>query len=326
MRALPARRRLAPLAAASLLTVLAGPAAARAADPPSATTGGAARVTPTTATLTGAVNPRGSATTYEFQYGPTRSYGVVTPAVSAGSGTATVTAVADVTGLAPNTRYHYRIVARSREGVRGGADRTFTTRRQPLGLALVATPNPVTYGSPITLSGTLSGTGNAGQAIVLRQNPFPFTAGLNPFGPRLITDASGAFALGPVGVALTTQFQAVVDGKDVASAILTVPVAVRVGTRVSRTRVRKGGRVRFTGSIRPARDGAQVAVQKRTRRGGWVTVAGTITHHHRSGTLSTFRRTVRVRRSGAYRIFVGLQDGNYTSNVGRTITVRLRRR
>ncbi len=299
------------------------PATASAAAP-SVSTGGAARVMPTTASLTGKVNPRGLSTSYRFQWGRTKTYGNTTPSTPAGASTSAVTAVADIGGLTPDTVYHYRIVATNRDGTTRGSDRSFRTKKQPLGLSLGATPNPVTFGGGVTLTGNLSGTGNAGETIILRQNPFPFTAGLQPFANPIVTDKAGNFALALLNVPITTQYQAVVQGKPVASAILTLPVAVRVGTDVSRTRVRRGSRIRFTGSIRPARPGAQVAIQKLGRSGKWVTVAGTITRH-RNSTLSVFRKTVRVPRGGSYRVFVGLQDGNYTSNVGRTITVRTRR-
>ena len=73
--------------AATAAIALVPAAAAQAATAPSVSTGGAANVKDQTATLAGSVNPRGSATTYFFQYGPTVAYGSSTPAGSAGSGT-----------------------------------------------------------------------------------------------------------------------------------------------------------------------------------------------------------------------------------------------
>jgi hypothetical protein len=308
---------------AGVIVLGAAPSVASAATP-TVSTGGAARVQPTTASLTGKVNPRGLSTSYHFQWGRNTGYGANTPTTPAGDGTRNVTALADIGGLTPDTVYHYRIVATNRDGTTRGNDRSFRTKRQPLGLSLAANPNPVTFGGGTTLAGNLSGTGNAGQTIILRQNPFPFTAGLQPFGNPVITDQAGNFAVALLSVPITTQYQATVSGKSVSSPILTVQVAVRVGTKVNHQRVRRGRKVVFTGSIRPARDGAQVAVQKLGRSGKWVTVAGTITRH-RSSALSVYRKSVRVRRGGQYRVFVGLQDGNFTSGVGRTITIHTRR-
>ncbi len=85
------------------------------------------------ATLSGTVNPENSSTTYHFIYGPGESYGMETPDASAGGefGEKTVGPV-DVSGLRPETTYHFRLVASSEDdGVSVGtsrtADQTFTT-------------------------------------------------------------------------------------------------------------------------------------------------------------------------------------------------------
>ncbi|MHB8458363.1 MAG: hypothetical protein ACYDBS_11860, partial [Acidimicrobiales bacterium] len=54
--------------------------------PPSVVTQAATSVTATQATLNGTVNPNGAATTYQFQYGTTTSYGSVSPASPASAG------------------------------------------------------------------------------------------------------------------------------------------------------------------------------------------------------------------------------------------------
>jgi DNA-binding beta-propeller fold protein YncE len=70
----------------------------------------AAPVSPTAATLHAQVNANNSATTYHFEYGTTNAYGSSTPDASAGSGNGDVDAPADVTGLQPDTTYHFRVV------------------------------------------------------------------------------------------------------------------------------------------------------------------------------------------------------------------------
>ena len=59
---------------------------------PTASTGGSESVTTGSAVVTGVVNPNGTATTYRFEYGTSTSYGLTTPDVDAGSGTADVPA------------------------------------------------------------------------------------------------------------------------------------------------------------------------------------------------------------------------------------------
>jgi hypothetical protein len=73
----------------------------------------ASDVRTTSAKLTGAVWPGGAATTYQFEYGLTKSLGSVAPSapVDAGTGTGAVTATASLSGLKPQTFYYYRLKA-----------------------------------------------------------------------------------------------------------------------------------------------------------------------------------------------------------------------
>jgi hypothetical protein len=109
---------------------------------PSASTLAAAasvRLTPVTTltssivNLNGTVNPHGVATTYEFQYGATTSYGGRAPGtpVAVGAGTSAVAVSARVTYLAPGTRYHYKLTASKAGRAFSTADATFTTLPAP---------------------------------------------------------------------------------------------------------------------------------------------------------------------------------------------------
>ncbi len=305
---------------ALLILFLSAPAAAVAASAPAVTTGSAVSVTQSSATVRGTVNPNDVQTSYAFEYGPTRAYGAATAPVAIGKGTSTKSVSARVAGLAPATTYHYRIVARSGAGTARGADRTFKTRKQPLGLALAATPNPVAFGGSTTVGGVLSGTDNANRQIVLQQNAFPFTAGFTPLGNPQVTNATGTFAFPILSLTRTTQFRVQVPGRAVPSPIVTALVAVTVRTAVSSTRVRRGRTVRFAGSITPIRDGAQVAVQK-LRDGRWITIGGTVARHYRDD-RSKYAVRVKVFRGGSYRIFVGTNSGDIANNVGRTVKLR----
>ena len=100
---------------------------------PVVSTGAATLVTTTTARLNGTVNPKGSATTYHFQYGLTTGYGSTTAVTSAGSGNTAVPVSADIGGLAAGTLYHFRISATNAGGTSVGADATFTTSTAPGG-------------------------------------------------------------------------------------------------------------------------------------------------------------------------------------------------
>jgi plastocyanin len=94
---------------------------------PAVTTGQATAVTPTGATLGGAVSPEGLETTYRFEYGLTPSYGSVTPSERTGPEGVNHAASAPVSGLVPNTLYHFRLLAENKSGSTAGEDQKFTT-------------------------------------------------------------------------------------------------------------------------------------------------------------------------------------------------------
>ncbi len=100
--------------------------------PPTATTEPAAGVSSIEATLKGTVNPRGLATEYFFNYGTTIAYGQETAKKAAGSGTSSVSASQLVSGLSPETTYHFQLGREKRRGRQiKGADQTFTTAAKP---------------------------------------------------------------------------------------------------------------------------------------------------------------------------------------------------
>jgi WD40-like Beta Propeller Repeat len=92
---------------------------------------GAREIADTSVVLGGRVVPNGSHTTYRFEYGNDTSYGNATPLDNAGSGTTSMPVWKPVTGLQPNTTYHFRLVATNASGDTAGPDATFTTTAQP---------------------------------------------------------------------------------------------------------------------------------------------------------------------------------------------------
>jgi DNA-binding beta-propeller fold protein YncE len=125
---------------------------------PKATTEAATSVKTTEATLNATVNPEGSATTYQFEWGKTTSYGtkIPTSAASVGSGSANVEVSEGISGLEEGATYHYRVVATSEAGTTTGADKTFTTLCPPSATtkaALEVTRNSATLGGSINPRG-----------------------------------------------------------------------------------------------------------------------------------------------------------------------------
>ncbi len=77
------------------------------------------------ARLNGSLNPHGYSTTANFQYGTTVGYGSTT--LSGNFGTTPQNIGFDLGSLAPNTLFHYRIVAQNSQGTSYGNDMTFQT-------------------------------------------------------------------------------------------------------------------------------------------------------------------------------------------------------
>lgn len=307
----------------ALALALLVPATASAARP-AVTTGAAASVAQSTATLNGKIDANGKATTYFFQLGTTKVYTVTTAETSAGARVNPVRVAVPVGGLAPNTLYHYRLVAKNADGQTLGADRTFKTRRQPLGVTLTATPNPLAPGASTALVGQLTGTNNANRDVVLQSNPFPYTQGFANTGNPLVTDALGNFSFAVLSVPLTTQFRVLMPQRqEIASPIVIVGAALQVTTRTKRVeRHRHSVSVRFRGDIRPAAAGVRVDIQ-RLRNDVWTTIAHTRARSE-SSSSSSYSTRVRLFRSGTFRV-VAESDGAFVSGLGRPIDLKVRR-
>ena len=279
--------------------------------PPGNYTGGATNITFSSAVIHGGVNPKGGVTNYFFQYGKTGSYGTQTPLAPAGNGTVTVAVSEPITGLEPATTYHFRIVTSSPAGTTDGVDHAFTTPRIPLSLQIAGVPNPVPFGEPLLVEGTLSGTGSANHAIMLQANHFPYTAGFKAVGNPELTNATGGFSFPVVGLLENTQLRVqTVGSPSVTSTVLLEDVAVRVTFHARRTHRRH--RWRLYGTMTPAEPGALVGFQLLVAGGRTINEGGTVVKPG-SSTESSFSRTVRLHHGGVYRALVKINDGAHVS-------------
>lgn len=132
------------------------------APPSTVDTGPAVSVAKTVATATGAIDPNGSATPWEIQYGLTSAYGLQSfPQAAIAPGFSAVPVSFGLTGLAPATLFHYRVVAFHGAIATYGADATFFTEPDhapSAGMTTTTTPSsdrksPYTF----TTSGALKG-------------------------------------------------------------------------------------------------------------------------------------------------------------------------
>jgi hypothetical protein len=300
------------------LLVLACVAAPQAgAATPQAHTEAASSVSYSSAVLNGSVtaNPQGGG--YFFQYGTTGKFGFTTPVQALVPSSSRVHVSQAITGLQAFTTYHFRLVV---TGAPVGATLTFKTPKIPLSVAIVAVPNPVTYGAPFTVEGTLSGTGSGNRAVMLEYNPFPFTAAFAEFGNPLLTNLAGGFVFPVLGVTENTQLLVSTVGltPPVSSPVVTEQVAVRVTMHAHSTHRR--GYARLYGTVEPAEAGALVGFQRVVPHHRTKNVGGTVVKAQSAG-RSAFSRVVRVRK-GIYQALIKVSDGAHVSATSLPILIR----
>ncbi|MEI7724257.1 MAG: T9SS type A sorting domain-containing protein [Bacteroidota bacterium] len=166
-------------------------------SPPDVITTAATAITASGATLNGTINANSLSTAASFEYGLTTSYGTT---LSASPSTVTGSVVTPVsiaiTGLLPNTLYHYRAKGVSSSGTTNGNDMTFTTSTI---LASVVTnlANPVG-----TTTATLNGTVTANNATTTISFQWGLTTAYGNTAVAIPASASGMTAT-PSSSALT---------------------------------------------------------------------------------------------------------------------------
>jgi hypothetical protein len=321
----------AALLASVVLALLLPTISQAASDKTRAATGHATHLRGSTALLTGAIFPAGIETSYYFEYGPTTAYGSQTPTATAGSGTIKVTVGQPVSGLKPGDTYHYALVALAAGKTIVGHDRTFTAGGAPstrLAFKLAKPSAASVYGTPVLISGTLSGLGSANAAIALQASPYPYLEPFVDIGAAGTTNAVGAFSFRVSNLTSNTQFRVVTLGKlPVYSPVVTEQVALNVSLRVSTTR--RKGFVRMYGLVTPTKVGTrlELQLQKAVRPRGksesttrYVTEATTVLK--RGGqTYARFSAIVEIQHAGRYRAIVKLAKGPLVSGTSNSIVI-----
>lgn len=350
--ATPTLRVLTVLTASALALALALPLSSQAAGSasapakPSASTGSVGRVTGSSATLEGSVNPHTLTTTYYFKYGPTVTYGQqTTPATVQGSPSTidTVKISQTATGLAAG--YHYRLVATNADGTSEGHDRLFIVKTKKTKSAFVLPKSyaPIPLGSTFALSGTLTGTTRAGREVVLQATPYPYTAPFANVGAPVVTSPAGSFSFRVTAMSTSTRFRVeTVGAPSVVSPIVPAAVSVRVVLRVRSAPAGKG-LVRLYGTVTPAETGAHVYLQlekqakaklgnpekpeklgktgpseAEERAPRFVTRFSTLVKHA-TRSISRFSIVVSIRDTGHYRAFVDVRPGPLASGTSPSI-------
>ncbi len=192
--------------------------------PADVVTGAAVGIGKTVATPTGVINPEGETTTWVVQYGLTTNYGLQSFANTLAAVTTPLSVSATLSGLAPATLFHYRIVAFHGGNVASaGADATFFTEpsKRP-------TPKMTAHTSPshdkrspfaFTTSGSLGGassipaaqrcTGNVGVRYYNGRRQLAFVVA--PVQPNCKFSIGASFrrlhGKGPVRLKVTVDYR-----------------------------------------------------------------------------------------------------------------------
>jgi hypothetical protein len=224
--------------------------------PPAVQTGAAQSVGITTATLTGAVDPKGRSTTYWFEYGTSTSYGSKTSAAGAGSGSAAKNVSAALKSLVGGATYHYRLVAKSDAGTTTGSDATFQTA----GVTLAPAARELVFGRAVLLRGTAP-VRAAGQPVTVFAQPYGTPSFQSIAVVLTAADGSWAYLAKPK---IATAYRAVWQGVTSAAESVGVHPVVGVTRRGAHFIVRVGAGHGFPYRV--------VQLQRRAANGRWVTV------------------------------------------------------
>lgn len=301
--------------------------------PPKPSTGGVSHVHGSTATLDGSVNPHGEVTTYFFEWGPTVSYGHQTTPGTLAAANVGVKVSATVTGFL--TGYHYRLVATNNTKTEYGKDRVYTLKPTAMKFTLAKVTGVHALGSSVTISGSLSGTAGPNHRIVLQASSYPFGAFTAVGGP-IVTNAAGRFSFYVPNLRASTEYRvATLDPRPTTSAVLTVPVSVRVILHV-RTSGHKG-LVRLYGTVTPAEVGAKVFIEiekkpkherifrsekaeEKAEESGpkFAPVFETVVKRA-TRSFSRFSKVLTITRTGRYRVYVQLRRGPLVSGYSSSV-------
>jgi Subtilase family len=197
---------------ARALTLLTTPGAM----PPAVSAPIVSAVTPAGATVGGSVDGAGAAATWWLEVGRTTAYGTHVDG-SAVDGSAAHAVSATLSGLAPSTLYHVRLVAQGSGGTTASPDATFTTRAaaphvtataasatSPTAAVVTATVDAGPSGAAIVEYGTTTGYGRRSPTVALAASTAPrgvriALGGLAPsttYHVRVLAATAGGSAVG----------------------------------------------------------------------------------------------------------------------------------
>lgn len=180
-------------------------------------------------------------------------------------------------------------------------------------------PDPVVYGSRITIRGQAVGKDRAGAPVALYARLAPTYQNVMKVA-RTKTDATGHYSFRTVTGVNAVYFVIAETAPPATSGNALVGVRVKLKLGVSTRRPARGARVRFFGLMSPAYNGRFVLIQRKTHT-GWKTVAAArlvaakpVRTIFGPAFRSKYSRRVRIDKSGIYRVFFDPRDGLRIAN------------
>lgn len=179
-------------------------------------------------------------------------------------------------------------------------------------LTAVASPTIVTFGTYTNITGAIS-TKQTGVPLALEARLWPFNGKWTQAGTATTT-TDGAYTFNTLPTILT-HYRVVTTSKPVTrSPDAEVKVRWKVGLGVSDLTPKKGQRVRFHGTVKPAHPNGVVFIQRKTTA-GWKTVKQT-TMTTGTASASNYSVRLRIRNTGRYRAVVMGVNG-YETGISR---------
>jgi CSLREA domain-containing protein len=237
--------------------------------PPSVSSVTAGAITTTSAAVSAAVNPNLQDSTVVVNFGRTTSYGSSTPVVHIGAGNDPVPFTAPVTGLAPDTTYHFDVVATNADGQTTSRDGVFTTL-PPLTASIA---DVSTIGSALRL--TIACGGGSGPGAC--QGPIQLTARTSGKRHRTVTLAARSYSVNTGGrttmrIVLNRTGQAMLAQHYTLSARLSLGGTTQLSRSVTFNYARIKADVIFTLTFFPTSSVASQMEVTGIPRGGKLTV------------------------------------------------------
>jgi hypothetical protein len=182
---------------------------------------------------------------------------------------------------------------------------------QPKNLQIGPNTAEIKFGGTATLSGKLTGQNNSGRSVTVERDAFPF--GTFETAGTVQTNASGdwSFADKPT---LNTHYRARSEGAESKTVDVNVRPAISLGLSDRTPAVRQ--RVVFSGRLCPEHDGTAVALQQRLPNGQWRSIRTLVLKDIPGATCSSYARTLRPRRTRAYRVHFNGDADHVAGNSG----------